>query len=59
MGSDVETGTAGTELSAFGDKAIRLAFIRKVYGILSVQLMVTFAPVLGVTVYRSVSKATL
>lgn len=53
MGNDVEMGTTTVDgLGAFGDKAIRMAFIRKVYGILSVQLLVTFAPVIGITAYR-------
>ncbi|RWS17296.1 lifeguard-like protein [Dinothrombium tinctorium] len=39
---EADTANAAT-FSAFEDKAIRLGFIRKVYGILSVQLLVTFS----------------
>ena len=44
--SDVENSAsaynnAAAMGSSFGDKAIRRAFIKKVYGILSVQLLVT------------------
>jgi FtsH-binding integral membrane protein len=46
--SDVEGANAGYQNAqamgnSFGDKAIRRAFIRKVYGILSIQLAVTAA----------------
>ena len=34
------------DAGAFGAKSVRLAFIRKVYGILSAQLVVTFGFVL-------------
>ncbi|XP_059097466.1 protein lifeguard 3-like isoform X2 [Tigriopus californicus] len=39
--SDGERGIIGESLSAFSDKAVRRGFIRKVYGILSVQLLIT------------------
>ncbi|RWS13366.1 lifeguard-like protein [Dinothrombium tinctorium] len=42
---DTEVGNAPT-FSAFESKSIRLGFIRKVYGILSVQLLVSFGFVL-------------
>lgn len=41
--SDAEGGLAGQMGGGFGEKAIRRAFIRKVYGILCVQLLVTMA----------------
>jgi len=41
--SDAEAGLANQMGGGFGEKAIRRAFIRKVYGILCVQLMVTGA----------------
>lgn len=34
------------DMGAFGSKSVRLAFIRKVYGILSAQLVITFGFVL-------------
>ena len=34
------------DAGAFGAKSVRLAFIRKVYGILSAQLVITFGFVL-------------
>ena len=41
--SDVEGGNFGASGGiGFSDKAIRRGFIRKVYGILSLQLIVTF-----------------
>jgi protein lifeguard len=41
MGNDVEDPLAGSGFE-FSDKTIRQGFIRKVYGILMVQLLVTF-----------------
>lgn len=41
--SDAEGGLADQMGGGFGEKAIRRAFIRKVYGILCVQLLVTMA----------------
>ena len=40
--NSMETGQANFE-NAFSDKAIRQGFIRKVYALLSVQLLITFA----------------
>ena len=40
---------------SFGDKAVRLGFIRKVYAILSAQLAVTLA-IIGVFMIPSVQK---
>ncbi|XP_059097568.1 protein lifeguard 3-like isoform X2 [Tigriopus californicus] len=40
--SDAEGGNAGN-MASFADKAVRRGFIRKVYGILSIQLMITCA----------------
>jgi len=41
---DPEIGaTEDADLNAFSEKAVRLGFIRKVYGILTVQLLITFA----------------
>ncbi|CAB4065135.1 unnamed protein product [Lepeophtheirus salmonis] len=39
--SDAEGGNAGISPSSFGDKAVRRGFIKKVFGILSVQLIIT------------------
>ncbi|KAI1282061.1 Protein lifeguard 1 [Halotydeus destructor] len=41
-----EDGNYDGNMAAFGSKSVRLAFIRKVYSILSVQLIVTFGFVL-------------
>lgn len=49
MGSPMSNPEAGNfegNMGAFGDKAIRLGFIRKVYSILSIQLVITFGFVL-------------
>jgi hypothetical protein len=52
--NDVETGILGDMNDGpFSEKAIRLAFVRKVYSILTLQLVVTFIPVLALTIYRS------
>lgn len=50
--ADVEAAFFGGDEGAFSEKSIRLAFIRKVYSILTLQLVVTFIPVLGLTIYR-------
>jgi len=42
MGNDVEDPLAGTGGFEFSDKTIRQGFIRKVYSILMLQLLVTF-----------------
>jgi len=42
--NQMETGQDMAEFNAFSDKNIRRGFIRKVYGILSVQLLFTFVP---------------
>lgn len=42
MGHDVEDPLAGSGGFEFSDKSIRQGFIRKVYGILMVQLLFTF-----------------
>lgn len=46
--SDMEggQGVVDDDYNVFSDKTIRLGFIRKVYGILSIQLIVTFGAVL-------------
>jgi len=49
---DVETGFFGTDVGPFSEKAVRMAFVRKVYSILSIQLIATFIPVIALTVYR-------
>ncbi|KAI1294753.1 Protein lifeguard 1 [Halotydeus destructor] len=42
-----------TDSGPFAEKKVRLAFIRKVYGIIFAQLAVTFLPVISLTVYRA------
>lgn len=49
MGRDYEAGIGSV---GFDNKAIRLGFIRKVYGILTVQLSTTFGAVLAVTLTK-------
>jgi len=41
MYNSAEEGQYGTEFDAFSNKNVRMGFIRKVYGILSVQLLIT------------------
>ena len=48
-------GYGGMSPDSFGDKAVRLGFIRKVYAILSAQLAVTLA-IIGVFMIPSVQK---
>lgn len=48
----METGDETGLMSAFEDKRIRLGFVRKVYGILSLELFLTFGAVLAVTFVR-------
>lgn len=45
--SNVESGLGGGEFEAFSEKSVRMAFIRKVYGIVCCQLIVTMAFVVG------------
>ena len=53
--SDVEGGNAfaGTGGLGFSDKAVRRGFIRKVYGILTLQLLVTFGIIMMFTHVQS------
>ncbi|OTF73177.1 hypothetical protein BLA29_001265 [Euroglyphus maynei] len=48
----------GDQFEGFGSKAVRLGFIRKVYGILSVQLTITFGFVLAIATNESASRWT-
>lgn len=48
----VEAGTGIQDYNMFAEKQVRLGFVRKVYAILGCQLLVTFGPVLGLTIYR-------
>ena len=41
MYNAAEAGQYGNDFDAFGSKTVRMGFIRKVYGILSVQLLIT------------------
>jgi hypothetical protein len=43
--SSAETGDVDNSFGAFSSKAIRMAFIRKTYGILSLQLIISFGTV--------------
>ncbi|KAI1301471.1 Protein lifeguard 1 [Halotydeus destructor] len=56
MGVNLEDMVSPTS-GPFAEKQVRLAFIRKVYGILFAQLTVTFLPVVSLTVYRSNNEA--
>ncbi|KAI1294754.1 Protein lifeguard 1 [Halotydeus destructor] len=49
--ADLEADFA-TDEGPFAGKQVRLAFIRKVYGIISAQLAVTFVPVILLTIYK-------
>jgi len=53
--SDVEGGVfaGGTGGGGFGEKAVRRGFIRKVYGILTIQLLVTFGIIMMFTHVQS------
>lgn len=44
--NSMETGQTNEFEDAFSDKAIRQGFIKKVYSIVAVQLLVTFIPCL-------------
>merc|ERR1712142_1302203 len=55
MGDQEAGGYGGMSPDSFGDKAVRMGFIRKVYAILSAQLAVTLA-IIGVFMIPSVQK---
>ncbi|KAI1301470.1 Kinesin-like protein [Halotydeus destructor] len=56
MGVNLEAMGSPTS-GPFVEKQVRLAFIRKVYGILVAQLAATFLPVILLTIYRSNNEA--